>query len=249
MKPQELFKIWAPHDGLWSPWAKPVLFSSMPQFEEPRGLPEPSGKSHWSFNSDGRTAIIIDMPGRDAVLYGLICARLGFRPVPVFNGCPGPGELVPTDQLRDALFQATQNLLGLPLSAESPPAFLLDSRRMEGIPVPRRFDNRWMVFAQDFPSANKLKSARISHILVVQKGSGQPARDLARVLVGWQDQKLKILRDDPENSAPPEAVTVHLPSATPMFFDRMLVLLGLRKNSAGGFGSVIPEPSESSGYG
>ena len=249
MKPQELYEIWAPRDGLWSPWVKPVLFFQMPKLEAPTALPSPAEGSHWIVQNDGRTAVVIDMPGREAVLYGLICARLGFRPVPLYNACSAHGELVSMTELSNTLFRATQNITGLSLSRQAPPVFLLDSRRLDGMPIPERFDNRWMVFPQDFPSATKLKSAGISKILLVQKTQTQPIHDLAHVLVTWQQQGLKIMFDNPENPEGPTPMTVHRPSIVPYLFYRVLALFGFRKNSAGGFGSVIPVPGESSGYG
>ena len=44
-------------------------------------------------------------------------------------------------------------------ATHAPPAFLLDSDRMKApAPDPGRFDNRWLVFPQDFPSAAFLRS-------------------------------------------------------------------------------------------
>jgi hypothetical protein len=40
---------------------------------------------------------------------------------------------------------------------------------------------------------------------------------------------------------------VDRPSAFRSLFYRALTLVGLRRNSAGGFGSIVPQPSQSSG--
>ena len=42
----------------------------------------------------GKFVLIADLPGEDAVHLGLALASRGYRPVPLFNACTGPGELI-----------------------------------------------------------------------------------------------------------------------------------------------------------
>lgn len=248
MKPQELYEAWAPRAAIWSAWAKPVLFHDISVNKIPSGVPEPQEPKRMSAN-DGQTALVIDLPGAAAIPHALLRARQGFRPVPLYNACTGPGELISLSDLIETLFDATPNVLALTLPDNAPPAFLIDSRRLDGTPVPSRFDNRWMVFPQDFPSATRLKSAGITTVIHVRADGEPPARDLALILSEWQKKGLAILADNIQDTLAPRPVTIHPPSLGPILFHRMLALLGLRKNSAGGFGSLVPEPSQSSGYG
>ncbi|CAN5525420.1 hypothetical protein BH09VER1_BH09VER1_50770 [soil metagenome] len=249
MKPQELFEIWAPRDGLWSPWAKPVLFFHLPVLDAPRGLPPPLDGYQWAPVNDGTTALVIDLAGAQGIYHALICARAGFRPVPLYNSCPGPGELVNLTEIIEALFEATQDLTEIPFRTDAPPVFLLDSRRLDGFPIPARFDNRWMVFPQDFPSANLLKSAGFTKILLIQKDQRQPSQDLAVVLAAWEKLGLTIFVDSVHDTLAPRAINIRIPNTLPSLFYRALALIGFHKNSAGGFGSIVPTPTESSGFG
>ena len=42
------------------------------------------------------------------------------------------------------------------------------------------FDNRWLVFPQDFPSANVLLGRGLKHVSLVQDGRDSPRNDLAQ---------------------------------------------------------------------
>ena len=95
----DCFAVWAPENALWTEWAKPVAFTGVvmatlgaspldvPKLEIP-GLPE-----SWS-----QTAIVVDLPGEEAVAAGLMLAARGFRPVPLFNGTMGPNAVIDVDQ-------------------------------------------------------------------------------------------------------------------------------------------------------
>jgi len=86
MTKEEIFDIWAPPSGIWSPWAKPVLFSSISpaaNLIEINDVGDPD--MTWASTADGTTAIVVDLPGSAAVAAGLKLASLGYRPVPLFN--------------------------------------------------------------------------------------------------------------------------------------------------------------------
>lgn len=135
-------------------------------------------------------------------------------------------------------------------SPDAPPAFLLDANRLSPSQPsgPGKYDNRWMVFPQDFPSATFLKSRQILRVLVLQRPP-EPASDLAHVLLRWQEAGLELLWTDPAAGHAPETLRVQKPSGFRDLSYRAMALLGLRRNSAGGFGSVIPFPSSGSGTG
>ena len=113
MSSEEAFAIWAPVDGPWSPWVKPVLFATehewsergtpeLPAVAEPEWLrpaPPPPEESARGYRDAGKkvappqaeigTAYVLDLPGPAAVAWGMMLARAGHRPVPLYNALPG----------------------------------------------------------------------------------------------------------------------------------------------------------------
>lgn len=239
----EAYKIWAPNDTAWAQWAKPVLFADMPlKTLEELTIPSLS----WITKADAATAVIVDLPGILGVQEGLALARLGYRPVPLYNSVCGPGAssmVVPVTELVHALCKGADELPGLLLDPDAPPAFLLDSNRMrvygkqEG-----KYDNRWCVFPQDMPSAAYLKQHGICNV-IVRTNARQD--DLDHILYRYEKQGIAILSCGGEEVKP---MYILKPSNFKSVFYRFGVMLGLRRNAAGGFGGQIPEASEG-GYG
>lgn len=246
MTSEEIFDIWAPPHATWSAWVKPVLFAEAGKIRDDR----PS-VSDWSETGtetvtySANTALVIDLPGRDSVLLGLALAGQGYRPVPLFNTCCGQNALVPAETIPPLLAKGASYLAGLDLPDDAPPAFLLDCGRMKGnaAPSPGRFDNRWLVFPQDFPSATFLQSHRIDGVQLIQPSGDQPQDDLAHVLRRWQEAGLPVKVLNPGGTATPRAIEVRRPPRYRALFYRLFAALGLRRNSAGGFGAIVPHPS------
>jgi hypothetical protein len=253
MDREQLFELWAPSACPWSRWAKPILFADRSVVFVPGPDNEPLPPI--GVQRDERTAVIVDLPGAEAVRTGLALAADGYRPVPLFNGARGPSlnlgatALVNVDPIVEWLSRGADLLSRLALPALAPPAFLLDANRqmLGASPSPGRFDNRWLVFPQDFPSANFLRSQNLQRVLLLQNRPGQPATDLAHVLLRWQQAGLELYCFDPTTGGSVSALTVSKPSWFGLVFQRALALAGLRRNSAGGFGSVIPQPSSGVG--
>jgi hypothetical protein len=246
MTPAELYNLWAPRDSIWSPWAKPVLFAEDAFLG---GEPTQVEDWHnlwpaWAAKSDIGTAIILDLPGAQAIWYGMALSQRGFRPVPLYNGVAGPSPLIDVNPIRMALHEVedalTELLANMP--AEAPPVFLLDFNRSGGAVIadPGRFDNRWYVFPQDFPSANLLLSRGIRNVVLVQPQAGGPKTDLAHVLMRWQQAGIQILACGINDANQPIPITVNRPSNFRALWYLALALAGLRRNSAGGFGGGHP---------
>jgi hypothetical protein len=258
MNGSELFDLWAPADAVWSPWAKPLLFAAAmnPAPPVPPVLPvppaPPAPRAPVRIPASGSMAVIVDLPGSWSVEAGLDLAREGFRPVPLFNGAGHAGALVKVEPIVAALRGGASTLRDLHLTAEAVPAFLLDADRArpQGKAAPGSYDNRWLVFPQDFPSASFLQSRRIARVLLLQEaGRTQPAEDLAHVLRRWQEAGLEMLLAHPGEGGPPIPFQVQKPSRFRALSYRALALLGVHRNSAGGFGSVIPVAAAGSAAG
>lgn len=258
MTGRELFDLWAPADAVWSPWAKPVLFADLDNAALAAAPAEPpadlkpgdlSNVSQFSNIADRATAIIVDLPGAESALTGLALARSGYRPVPLFNNAFHSQAVIDVAPILRRLAEGADSLHGL--APEAPPAFLLDAGRMTAnAPIgPGRFDNRWMVFPQDLPSASFLLARGLPRAVVLQRQTGQPAEDLAHALLRWQQSGLEIFALDPAAGGPPQPLPIQKPSRFRALWHRALAIGRLSRNSAGGFGMVIPIPSQGGGMG
>ncbi len=251
MNAVELYSAWAPEGLPWSPWAKPVLFA------DERPVPAAAAEAwrtarersrgRWTPPSTRDAALVLDLPGPDALALALDCVAHGFRPVPLFNSCTGPAALVDNEPLRAGLVDGAELLRGLALPFEPPPVFVLDARRLAGQPEPARFDNRWIVFPQDFPSGALLRSRGIRRAVLVQEGRRDPASDLAHVLLRWQEAGVEILAVDLTRESAATPITVSRPGRFRALGYRVLAAFGLRRNSAGGFGAVVPTSASGGG--
>lgn len=257
MKQHSIYDIWAPMDSLWSDWAKPVLFDrlfSSDQDPTNRPLETDTIELENLPPSSGNMAVIIDLPGEQSIHAGIKLAVKGYRPVPLYNAAPPPGApltsaVVEVSRIRSALIAYSGLLNSLPLTPISPPCFLLDSWRRQGTGTanPGKFDNRWVTFPEDYPSATFLLSKGVRGIVVIKADPGQPQEDLRHVLLRWQEAGLHIYITTPGTLTDPQPVTITKPSYFGSLWYRFLCVTGLRRNSTGGFGDVIPHPSQSSG--
>jgi len=266
MTPEELYALWAPEDSVWSPWVLPVPFAQLicPQVST---VTEPP-PFHLDWLPEGKPqdmAIVADLPGSDAIHFGLAVARRGYRPVPVIDGSSGPDRdpLLPVHpslegavsksacavdmrQLLLALCRAAEWLREANLKPDAPPAFLLDFNRMTfAASAPdEAFDNRWMVFPQDFPSSHFLRGRGIRKAIYVHsRFLTQPQEDLAHILLRWQEDGISIESKSSQFGDMPVPIQVNRPSRFRALWYRALAILGLRRNDAGGFGGYPPNLS------
>ena len=257
MTKQFIFDVWAPDGAKWSRWVKPVLFACMDGQHAP-WVPEPvTWDTDWTQRADVSAALVLDLPGRDAVIAGLALAERGYRPVPLFNALPAPTPGLDPDELlppltvvevrgiMEEIARGTERLQALALGANAPPAFLLDwDRRGDGRQlIGGSFDNRSVSFTTDFPSANFLQAHGIQRIVLVQPSGDVPQTDLAHTLRRWQEAGLAV--ELKRLDGPYVAVPCKVPKP-PWFgwmWQRTLVAIGLRRGEAGGFGNWVPEPS------
>jgi hypothetical protein len=151
------YDAWAPASAIWSDWARPVLFAQAADAPPDDAPPQTTALDlSWVDAREGNTAVVVDLPGAMSVELGLALAASGFRPVPLFNACDGRDAALDLKPIVHRLLDGAASLSQRALPDDAPPAFLLDSRRMEvAAPPPGKFDNRWLSFPQDFPSATR----------------------------------------------------------------------------------------------
>ncbi|MBK9119185.1 MAG: hypothetical protein IPM18_06225 [Phycisphaerales bacterium] len=247
-----LYDLWAPAESPWSAWAKPVLFAHMTSAEPARITPPALEAVDWSWLPGGNldTALVLDLPGQETVYAAAAVAQRGYRPVPLFNTSPGPAAALDLAPVMRGLADCGAALVRAALPAEAPPAFMLDAERLPPgrPPGPGKFDNRWITFPQDFPSGVRLLAAGVRTVLVLRRSNKSVADDLRDVLLGWQKAGLLLQIKDISRDEAPTALS--LPSFGPLrllsFFTKWG--LGLRRNSAGGFGATVPEPKSGGGH-
>ena len=249
----DTYKTWAPDGALWTDWAKPVLFASA-SYSEPFPLEIP--QINWLQNYKQDTAIIVDLPGKRGVGESLALARLGYRPVPLYNGVHNKNEtmVVNVQNTAKALYSGAEILAGVSLPDDAPPVFMLDSRRMEGTEKkPGTYDNRWCVFPQDMPSAGFLLKHGINNVIVRMEEKeifqgifrNNLSNDLSHILFRYQEAGITI--QVTSNDSVPQNFDVTKPSQFKSLFYRFRATMGLSRNSVGGFGSIVPYPYDGSG--
>lgn len=242
--------MWAPEGVVWSEWAKPVVFAhrsvllTEPALVVPEltlsSLPRP-----WD-----QSALVVDLPGAQSVLIGLALAERGYRPVPLYNGTSGPAAVVPMDAIEHALGAGADVLKRCTITPDARPAFLLDSERSTtlGAGVPGRYDNRWIVLPQDAPSGTFLLSQGVREVTVIQQRLETPQPDLSHVLLRWKEAGLRLRAISLETGAVDEDLSLAVPQRFRRLWYGAIALMGLRRNNVGGFGSTVPEQTQSSGF-
>ena len=240
----ETYKIWAPDDAMWTAWAKPVLFATQ-LLKDHVNLKNPD--IHWITSLNSNTMIVLDLPGIRGVEEAIVLAKMGYRPVPLYNGVGAPesdSAVVKVADISKALYSGAYELENIQINLDAPPAFMLDVNRMRNrVKQPGTFDNRWCVFPQDMPSSSLLVEKGIKKIIV---RSDSIEDDLSHILYRYQEKDIEIYLC--KEGAQPKNVKVSKPSQFRGVLYRFKVILGLTRNAAGGFGGYIPDPSENTRY-
>lgn len=194
MTNKEIYKIWAPDKKRWVDWVRPVPFiniddsSSRKEFIDYR---IPSINYLKEVLND--TALIIDIPGIDSIKEGISLAKLGYRPIPIFNGTDPPiGTISTTNNqiIKPLLIWGAFELKNIKLKNDAPPVFLLDQNRLNRYKINNGiFDNSWDIYDGDLPSPKYLLENGINKIIVI---SNFQAKDLQKILYKWQKNNIKI---------------------------------------------------------
>ena len=194
MTNKEAYKIWAPYGKKWVDWVRPVPFVSMNEYSKKYNF---SGIAMTDIDyideSFNNTAIIVDLPGVQSVMEGIGLAKVGYRPIPIYNGTieqPSARATVDNQSVGMALMCGAEKLIQIDISDEALPAFLLDSNRMNRFKMEISvFDNSWDVYHQDLPSADYFIDNGIQKIVVVGE---RISKDLKKIFYGFQKKGISI---------------------------------------------------------
>lgn len=192
MTNKEVYKIWAPYHKKWTNWVRPVPFiyldENINEFID-YNIP------HINYLSEilDNTAIIIDINGIDSIKEGIELAKIGYRPIPIFNGTSPNKALSTTNNklIEPLLIWGALELQKIKLKDDSLPVFLLDDNRLNRYKINRGiFDNSWDVYYQDLPSSKYFLNNNINKILV---RANKINKDLNKILYDYQKNNIKIL--------------------------------------------------------
>lgn len=251
-----VFRTWAPRESPWSPWAKPTLFAQAllaPQQQTAEQIASqvpaiPALSLDTLPKPTTRTALILDLPGIVSVQCALQLASRGYQPIPLFNSTIGyeHRNLVDARGIVRAIWLYTEALRACKVPADAPPVFLLDSFRHTGTPNENVYDNRWLIFPQDLPSAHKLRSASITSAIIIQN-HGRILHDLRAILRNWRNDSLPVTAFDPFTNTP-FGLDFEMSRLAQLRDHLELLFHSFKATSAGGFGALIPDTSTSSGF-
>lgn len=197
MTNKEVYKIWAPSGCDWTDWVRPVPFIDINDhliYHEAIDYTIP--KINYIKEKMNDTVLIIDIQGVNSVKEGIALAKLGYRPIPIFNGTNPPINTKSTTNnsiIQLLLVWGALELKNIKIENDASPVFLLDSNRLNRYKSSRGiFDNSWDIYPQDIPSKEYLVKKGIKKIII--RGEKLNS-DLSKVLYKYQ-KDLKILFTD-----------------------------------------------------
>ncbi len=216
MTAKDIYKIWAPAGKKWVDWVRPVPFLGIGDYQKAYVLSNKTLPGIMFMDNQQEksilelllgsfaepdlknTAIIVDLSGEESVRYGLSLAKLGFRPIPIYNGTIEPNgarATVDNQSVGMALELWAYELEKIQLDDDARPAFLLDRNRLNRYKLDdAMYDNSWDVYPQDLPSPQYLLDNGIDSILVI--GGRKISRDLKNILGKHQKKGLNIYHTD-----------------------------------------------------
>ncbi|MBO5180048.1 MAG: hypothetical protein J6B87_06865 [Clostridia bacterium] len=213
MTGREVFKIWAPLGSKWVEWVRPVSFVAIGNGLKEYGIYNLMKNDIVYTNKASKsTAIIVDLPGYESVEEAIELAKIGYRPIPIYNGTNEQERAMATSDntsVEIALIKGAAELEKINLPNDAPPAFLLDTNRMSrykmnvGI-----FDNSWDVYNQDMPTAKYLVENGIKKIIV--RADEKIQKDLRKILYKYQVAGINILFADSYKK--PKKIIIRKPS-------------------------------------
>lgn len=194
----DVYKRWAPFGKKWVDWVRPVPFTLINEkfkVSEIYNFYIPNLNYINEVKSD--IAIIVDLPGCDSIMEGIALAKIGYRPIPIYNGTnEQEGSMATTDNhsIVAGLIWGIKELEKINLDDNAPPVFLLDTNRMNRFKMNISvFDNSWDIYNQDIPSAEFFIKNGINKIIVRGK---KMQTDLKKILYNFQKKGIRILISD-----------------------------------------------------
>ena len=197
MRGKEIYKIYAPNGAKWIDWVRPVPFVAIDTYNRKPIIDWMDRKAMFLKQYQKDIAIFIDLPGKESIELGIDLARMGYRPIPIFNGIDeqqGSQATTDTYLIESCLINGGRKLKNIQLKNDANPAFLLDSYRTNRYRAKESiFDNSWDLYKQDIPSVEYFKQNGIVKIIIV---SNTIQRDLKKIFLKFQEKEIEIYITD-----------------------------------------------------
>lgn len=194
---KEIYKIYAPYGAKWTEWIRPVPFIAIDTYNRKPISNWLDRKVIFINKYEKDTAIFIDLSGKESIELGISLAKIGYRPIPLFNGTDeqiGSQATTDTYLIESCLINGSQKLKSILLKDNANPVFLLDSSRTNRYRAKESiFDNSWDLYKQDIPTFKYFKENGIYKIIVV---GNTIQRDLRKIFLKFQDAGMKIYLTD-----------------------------------------------------
>lgn len=194
---KEIFKIYAPFDSKWTQWVRPVPFIAMDTYNRKAIYSWIDRKIFFLDKYEEDTAIFIDLSARESIELGIALSRIGYRPIPLFNGTDEQENSYATTDtylVESTLITASSILKNIHLKNDANPVFLLDNTRTNRYRAKESiFDNSWDLYKQDIPTAEYFKQNNISKIIIV---ADTIQKDLKKIFLEFQKNGLKFYLTD-----------------------------------------------------
>ena len=196
---REIFKIWAPTGSKWIEWVRPVPFIAIDNGIKEYGTYNlMKNEIKYTVKANKSTAIIVDLPGYESVEEAVELAKIGYRPIPIYNGTneqDGATSTTDNKAVEIALVKGAKEIEKIKLPYDAPPAFLLDTNRIVRYKMNVGvFDNSWDVYPQDMPTAKHLIENGIKKVIV--RADKKIQKDLQKILYKYQCENIEILFAD-----------------------------------------------------
>jgi hypothetical protein len=253
-----LYEVWGPPPGSpFEPFHCVTLFAALDRLAASREACPPSAvdvavyEQHPNLQPSDRplellwlvqgAMVVVDLEGPSSVALAARLVGLGCQPVCTFDNWPHPSAALNPERvlaflLRHGPVVARARPSILP---SAPPVWICDRDRLTGgRPSPGRFDNRYFLDDTVLPGSAVLRAAGVGRIVVIAPTRAAPlTKDVAAWLADRGKDGFEVLRADVDDDAldirPIQPVREHFPA------------VGSRSD-AGGFGTLVPEPSSSS---
>lgn len=208
LEPNRMLDAYRPASEAWMPFFVPTLIQSLqfptlkeqlhpiqtPDMAESYGRAQAIARDFIN-NTENKTevAIVVDLPGRDAVAFGAGIADAA-RVVTTFDNYPHPRGVTPSHETLAAMLNYAAEVEGKQssLAADAPPAFLLDSNRLADYQdAESQFDNRYLA---KLPGAEKLKERGIKTVLYItpDRTRKDELDDLNDDFVAYKDANINV---------------------------------------------------------
>lgn len=194
---KEMYKVYAPAGTMWTQWVRPVPFVAIDTYNRKLYHDWLDVKIMFLSKYKNDTAIFVDLPNGESIEFGISLARLGYRPIPLFNGTDGTEgsqNILDTHIIESYLINGAQKLKDIEIRKDANPVFMLDSCRTNRYRKREStFDNSWDIYRQDIPTAEYFKQNGINKIIVVGDGI---QKDLKKIFLKFQKVGIEFYMTD-----------------------------------------------------